>query len=727
MSRISRYLSVATLVMGAACAPSSTASLEPIPNSAPTPATRPAPTVQPPAARVEPHAMTIHGDTRTDNYYWLRERENPQVIAYLEAENAYTQAMTRGTEALQDSLYREIKGRIKQDDSSVPVRNDDFFYYTRFEEGEDYPINARKRGSLDAPEEILLDQNELAEGHGYFSVSGFEPSPNHRLLAFAEDTIGRRIYTIRFKDLETGEMLSAEIPGTTGNLAWANDNRTIFYTKRDPETLRAFQVFRHEIGTDPARDEPVYQEDDEEFSVYLGKTRSEEYLLIGSWQTLSTEYRYLDADEPTGDWKIFLPRQEDHEYHIGHRGDFFYIRTNRDGAKNFKLERTPITNTTETAWEEVIPHREDVLLQDFDLFRDHLVVNERKDGLVQLRVRDLSDDTEHYVEFDEPAYLAAPTGNAEFDTDMLRFGYTSMTTPWSTYDYDMDTQERTLLKREEVLGEFDPADYVTERVYAAARDGTRIPVSLVRRTGTPTDGTAPLLVYGYGSYGYSLDATFSHARLSLLDRGWVYAVAHIRGGQELGRDWYERGKLLNKKNTFTDFIDATEFLVEQGYGDPEQVFAQGGSAGGLLMGAVVNMRPDLYQGVIAAVPFVDVVTTMLDPTIPLTTREYDEWGNPNDPDYYEYMLSYSPYDNVEAKEYPNLLVTTGLHDSQVQYWEPAKWVAKLRATKTDDNRLLLKTEMEAGHGGASARDKRYRKTAFEYAFLIALARGELEG
>ena len=719
MTRILRFVFLWTALLGTACAPQAPAVQQPTPQAV---EQQTATAIEPPVAAVEPHPMTIHGDTRVDDYYWLNQREDPEVIAYLEAENAYTDALMEDTEALQDSLYREIKGRIKQDDSSVPVRMDDFFYYTRYEEGADYPINARREGSMDAPEEFLLDQNELAEGHGYFSVAGFQPSPNHQLLAFAEDTVGRRIYTIRFKDLESGEMLEGEIPGTGGNFVWANDNRTVFYTERDPQTLRTFQVFRHEIGTDPAQDELVYQEDDEEFSIYLGKTRSDEYLLIGSGQTLSTEYRYLDADDPTGEWNVFLPRQPDHEYQIDHRGDYFYVRTNRGGAKNFKLERTPVTNTAEAAWEEVIPHREDVLLQDFDLFQDHLVLNERRNGLVQLRVRDFTDDSEHYVEFEEPAYLAYPTGNAEFDTDVLRYGYTSMTTPSSTYDYNMETREKTLLKRDEVLGGFDPADYRTERLYATARDGTRIPVSLVYRQDTPLDGTAPLLVYGYGSYGNSMDATFSHARLSLLDRGWVYAIAHIRGGQEMGRDWYEQGKLLHKKNTFTDFIDATEYLVEQDYGDPDEVFAMGGSAGGLLMGAVINLRPDLYQGVIAAVPFVDVVTTMLDPTIPLTTFEYDEWGNPNDPEYYEYMLSYSPYDNLEAKEYPNLLVTTGLHDSQVQYWEPAKWVAKLRTMKTDDNLLLLKTEMEAGHGGASARDERYRETAFEYGFLIDLAR-----
>ncbi|MGH7459274.1 MAG: S9 family peptidase [Longimicrobiaceae bacterium] len=707
------------LLAGVSCAPGTPPPPVPVPAATGAGASE---LPEPPTAEPRPRALTIHGDTRSDDYYWLRERDNPEVIAYLERENAYTEALTAHTGPLRDTLFREIKGRIKQDDSSVPVRIDDYFYYTRYEEGEDYPMRARKRGSLDAPEEVLLDQNELAEGHGFYSVAGFRTSPDHRLLGFADDTVGRRVYTLRFKDLDSKEMLPDEIPGTSGNFAWANDNRTVFYTVRDPQTLRSFRVFRHAVGTDPAADQLVYQESDEEFSVGVGKTKSDAYLLIGSYQTLSTEYRYLDADDPAGEWTLFAPRREEHEYHVDHHDGHFYVRSNREGASNFMLARTPLANTTEPAWEVVIPHRDDVLLQSFELFRDHLVVSERKGGLVQLRVRRLSDGSEHYLDFDEAAYLAYLTGNAEFETGVLRFGYTSMTTPSSTYDYDMGTRERTLLKREEVLGGgFDPAAYRTERLDVTARDGTRVPVSLVYRADTRTD-SAPLLVYGYGSYGASIDATFSHARLSLLERGWVYAIAHVRGGQELGRGWYEDGKLLNKKNTFTDFIDVSEFLLREGYGDPGQLFAMGGSAGGLLMGAVVNLRPDLYRGVIAAVPFVDVVTTMLDPTIPLTTFEYDEWGNPNDPEYYHYILSYSPYDNVEPKEYPHMLVTTGLHDSQVQYWEPAKWVAKLRAVKTGDSVLLLKTKMEAGHGGASARDERYREIAFEYAFLLDLAR-----
>lgn len=680
---------------------------------------------QPPAAQVIPTRLEHHSHVRIDNYYWLNQRDNPAVIAYLEAENAYGDAVMRHTEPLQQQLYDEIVGRIKQSDQSVPIRIDDYFYYTRFEEGKDYPINARRRGSIEAAEEVLLDQNAMAEGRGYWAVAGLEVSPDHNLLAFAMDTVGRRTYTIRFKDLRSdlrsGRLRDEAIPGASGNLIWANDSRTIFYTRRDPQTLRAFQVFRHVVGTAPARDSLVYEERDEEFSVFVTRTRSRRFLLIASSQTLSTEYRYLDADRPDGEWRVFLPRRRDHEYRIEHHGDHFYVRTNSGGAKNFRLMRTPVANTAESAWTEVIAHRDDVLLQGFELFRDHLVVSERQNGLVHLRIRRLSDDAEHYIAFDEPAYLAYTTGNVVFDTELLRYAYTSMTTPTSTYEYDMGTRERTLLKREEVLGGFDPAHYRTERLHAPARDGKRIPVSLVYRVGTPVDGRAPLVVHGYGSYGASRDPTFSVPRLSLLDRGFVYAIAHIRGGQELGREWYEDGKLRRKMNTFTDFIDATEFLIREGYGDPERVFAEGRSAGGLLMGAVINLRPDLYRGVIAGVPFVDVVTTMLDPNIPLTTFEYDEWGNPNDSTYYRYMLSYSPYDNVERKAYPHLLVTTGLHDSQVQYWEPAKWVAKLRALKTDDHRLLLKTNMEAGHGGASGRYRRFREIALDYAFLLDLA------
>ena len=680
----------------------------------------PTPMSDPPMAKVVPVELEKHGDVRTDPYFWLKERENPEVIAYLEAENAYTESVMAHTKDLQEALFEEITGRIKQDDASVPYKQDGYWYYRRYEEGKEYPIYCRKKESLEADEEVMLDANVLAEGHEFFSIQGTQVSSGEDILAYAQDTVGRRFYTIRFKNLTTGETYPDVIENVTGNVAWANDNQTIFYAKQEPNTLRWYQIYRHVLGTDPADDELVYEEPDDTFFTFVYKTKSKDFLIIGSTQTLSAEYRYLDANDPTGSFALIEPRGENHEYSVDHYGNYFYLRTNWE-AQNFRLMRTPLVATERRHWEEVIPHRDDVFLSSFEIFKDHLVVSERKDGLIQMRVRPWDGSDEHYLDFGEPAYLAYISTNPEFDTQILRYGYTSMTTPNSTFDYDMVSKEKTLLKEEEILGDFDKANYATERLKATARDGVEVPISLVYRKGTPLDGTAPMLLYAYGSYGASMNATFSSSRLSLLDRGVVYAVAHIRGGQEMGRHWYEDGKLLNKKNTFTDFIDCAEHLIEANYADPDRVFAQGGSAGGLLMGAITNMRPDLWKGIIAHVPWVDVITTMLDDTIPLTTSEYDEWGNPNDKEYYDYMLSYSPYDNVEAKDYPNMLVTTGLHDSQVQYWEPAKWVAKLRATKTDNNRLILKTNMEAGHGGATGRFKRHRETALDYAFLLDLA------
>jgi oligopeptidase B len=664
--------------------------------------------------------LEAHGHVRLDDYHWLNQRENPKVIEYLKAENAWTEAAMAQTKAMQEALFEEIKGRIKQDDSSVPYRLDGYFYYTRFEEGKEYPIYCRREGSLDAPEVVTLDVNELSDGHDFFDVSGVEVSSSRNILSFATDDVGRRIYTIHFKNLETGEVLPDIIPAITGNVAWANDNQTVFYSKQDPETLRSYQIYRHRLGTDPATDDLVFEETDETFFTYVFRTKSKHYMMIASVQTQSSEYRYLDANAPAGEFEVFLPRERDHEYNVDHFGDHFYVRTNWL-AKNFRLMRSPVTHTEKGLWEEVIPHREDVLLEGFEVFKDHLVLGERTKGLVQLRVRRWDGWGEHHLDFRESTYLAYISTNRELDTRVLRYGYTSMTTPTSVYDYDMETRETVLLKRDEVLGGFDPDDYRTERLHGLADDGTEVPISVVYRKGIPLDGHSPLLLYGYGSYGLSMDATFASSRLSLIDRGFIFAIAHVRGGQEMGRWWYEDGKLLKKKNTFTDFIACAEHLISEGYTSPENLFAQGGSAGGLLMGAVVNMRPDLFKGVVAEVPFVDVVTTMLDKSIPLTTSEYDEWGDPNTKDYYEYILSYSPYDNVEPKWYPHLLVTTGLHDSQVQYWEPAKWVAKLRVVKTDDNRLLLKTNMEAGHGGASGRFRRYRETALVYAFLLDLA------
>ena len=674
----------------------------------------------PPIARVVPHELSAHGHVRVDDYYWLKERDNPEVVAYLEDENAYLEAVMKHTEPLQEALYEEIVGRIKKEDDSVPYARDGYYYYTRQVEGGEYPLFCRKQGTLDAGEEVVLDGNELARGHEFFSLRGLEVSSGRDLLAFAVDTVGRRFYTVRFKDLETGELLADELKDVTGNVAWANDNRTIFYTRQHPETLRTYRVYRHRLGTDEAGDEVVYEEADETFSIYVTKTLSKKYVLIGSVQTLSSEVRYLEADDPAGEPRVFQPRERDHEYMVDHYGGHFYVRTNHE-AKNFRLMKTPIGSTGKESWQEVIPHRDDVLLEDVQLFRGHMVVSERREGLLRMRIVSLSSGEEHYLDFGEPAYLAFPSDNYEIDTNVLRYRYSSLTTPWSTFDYDMDARRKTLLKEDEVVGDFDADDYETERLAVPARDGKKVPVSVVYRKGTEKDGSHPLLLYGYGSYGTSIAPTFNSARLSLLDRGFIYAVAHVRGGQVLGRDWYDDGKLLEKKNTFTDFIDVGDYFVAEGYTRKDRLFAMGGSAGGLLMGAVVNLRPELFRGVIAEVPFVDVITTMLDPDIPLTTGEYDEWGDPNEKEYYEYILSYSPYDNVEAKDYPNLLVTTGLHDSQVQYWEPAKWVAKLRALKTDSNRLLLHTNLEAGHGGATGRFKRHRETALTYAFFLDLA------
>lgn len=667
-----------------------------------------------------PTRFEEHGHVRIDDYYWLKERENPEVIAYLNAENEYAEKEMSHAQVSEDKLFNEIKARFKQTDMSVPYQRDGYFYYTRYEEGREYPIFARKRGSLDEVEEIMLDANILAQGHEFCAIGGLAVSAERDLLAYAVDTQGRRVYTTYFKNLRTGEMLPDVIPEVSENLTWANDNRTLFYAKQEPTTLRAYQIYRHVLGSDPAEDQLVFEETDETFAAYVFKTKSKKYLTIVSSHTLSQEYRYLEADNPTGDFKVFLPRERDHEYHLDHYQDRFLIRTN-DHAKNFRLMATAVDKPSKEHWQEIIPHREDVFLGDFEIFKDHLVLEERKRGLNQLRVMPWEGSDEHYLEFDEPAYRVNVGTNLEFDTTTLRFEYTSMKTPLSIYDYDMVTRAKTLLKREEVLGGFDTDKYVTERLYAPAPDGTEIPLSIVYRKGTQRDGQNPLLLYGYGAYGLSIDPTFASPRLSLIDRGFVYAIAHIRGGQELGRQWYDDGKLLKKKNTFTDFIAGAEYLIREGFTKPGQLFAMGRSAGGLLMGAVTNMRPDLFKGVVAEVPFVDVITTMLDPSIPLTTGEYDEWGDPNLKEYYDYMLSYSPYDNVEAKSYPSLLITGGLHDSQVQYWEPAKWAAKLRALKTDRNRLFLKTNMDAGHGGASGRFKRHHETAFSYAFLLDLA------
>jgi len=667
-----------------------------------------------------PTTLETHGHGRIDDYYWLRERDNPEVIKYLNDENAFAAKEMAHAQDFERKLFEEIKARIKQTDMSVPYKRDDYFYYTRYEEGKEYPIYARKRGVLDAAEEIMLDVNLLAVGHDFFSVGGTAVSAGQNLLAYAVDTQGRRIHTTYLKNLTTGELLADVIPNVSENLAWANDNRTLFYGKQDETTLRQYQIWRHVVGTDPAQDQRIYQEDDQTFGAYIFRTKSKKFLMIVASQTVCQEYRYLDANAPGGEFKIFLPRQRGHEYSVDHIGDRFIIRTNAQ-AKNFRLMWTPVENTARQQWQEIIAHRDDVFLGDFDLFKDYLVLEERVRGLTQIRVVPWSGEPSHYLSFDEPAYRAHLGANLEFDTKTLRYEYTSMKTPLSIFDYDMATRQRVQLKQEEVLGGFNADDYATERLFARAADGTEIPLSILYRKGMKRDGRNPLLLYGYGSYGISIDAAFASPRLSLVDRGFVFAIAHIRGGQELGRRWYEDGKLLRKKNTFNDFIACAEFLIRENFTNPRKLFAMGRSAGGLLMGAVSNLRPDLFKGIVAEVPFVDVVTTMLDSSIPLTTGEFDEWGDPNQKEFYDCMLSYSPYDNVERKNYPAMLITGGLHDSQVQYWEPAKWVAKLRALKTDNNRLLLKTNMDAGHGGASGRFRRHQETAFSYVFILDLA------
>ncbi|MFV2072384.1 MAG: S9 family peptidase [Thermoanaerobaculales bacterium] len=678
----------------------------------------------PPVAKKFPRSLEMHGDVRVDDYYWLRERENPEVISYLEAENAYSEAVMVNSRRLQEELFEELKNRIQPDESSVPALDNGYFYYRRFEEGLEYPIHCRRKGSVDAPEEVILDVNRVAEGHDFCSVRGVTVSPDSQLLAWASDMVGRRKYAIHVTDLETGEEITDVIPEITGNLVWANDSRTLFYSKQDPETLRSFQVYRHLLGTDPDEDVLIYEETDPTFSVHVWKTRSDRFIMIDSEQTLASEYRFLDADDPTGELRIVAPRERDVEYGVSHVGDRFIIRTNL-GAANFRLMEAPVADPGRESWRELIPGRDDVFLQGVDVFGEFMVVTERRDGLRHLRIIPWDGGEEFEIEFDEPAYVTWVGENHEMETSTLRFGYSSLNTPESIYDLDLATGERTLMKREEVQGGFDPANYTVERLMAPARDGVEVPISVVYRNDISLEGDSPLLLYGYGSYGAIMEAWFRPAVVSLLDRGFVYAIAHVRGGQELGRRWYEDGKLLKKKNTFTDFIDCGRYLVDQGYTSPDRLFARGGSAGGLLMGAVSNMAPELFAGIIANVPWVDVVTTMLDEDIPLTTAEYDEWGNPNQREFYDYMLSYSPYDNVEAKDYPAMLVTTGLHDSQVQYWEPAKWVAKLRALKTDDNPLIFDIEMEAGHGGVSGRFKKYRETALEYAFMLEVLKGRL--
>jgi oligopeptidase B len=679
----------------------------------------------PPVAAVRPHIVASpHGDS-TDPYYWLRDdaRTNPEVLAYLAAENAYLERCMAPSKPFENALYEEIIGRLKQDDSSVPYRLHGYWYHTRFEPGKEHPIFARRKGTLEAPEEVMLDANLLAVGHDYYQIGALEVSPDSTWLAFCEDTVGRRQYTLRFKNLHTGEILQAAIADVESDLAWANDNRTLLYVAKDPETLLGLYVKKHVLGQDPRHDALAFEQTDKSFYTGVSKSKSEGFIFIHMESTVSSEWQYAHADDPELKFKTFLPHERDHEYQLEHVGDAFIIRTNWQ-ARNFRLMRVPIGREADRAdWRDVVAHRDDTFIEDFDVFNGFLAISVRTGGLAKISIALWASDAmqggaEFFIASDEAAYATSLSVNPELDTDLVRYAYSSLTTPTTIYDYNIRTGEKILLKRDPVVGSFDPANYRTEFLFAPARDGARIPVSLVYRVGQARDGSAPLLQYAYGAYGLSTDPSFSSARLSLIDRGFIYAIAHVRGGQEMGRAWYDDGRKLHKKNSFADFIDVTRHLVAERYAAKDKVFAMGGSAGGLLTGAIANLSPQDYRGIVAQVPFVDVVTTMLDDSIPLTTNEYDEWGNPHEREDYDYMLSYSPYDNVRAQSYPSMFVTTGLWDSQVQYYEPAKWIAKLRALKTDQNPMFLHVDMEAGHGGKSGRFQRYREIAMEYTFVL---------
>ncbi|MBO9702154.1 MAG: S9 family peptidase [Sporocytophaga sp.] len=685
----------------------------------------------PPIAEKIDYQVVADAGTRNDPYFWMRltdeqkdseeqDEQTKKVFNYLNAENAYFQNVMKPTEQLQRKLYAEMTGRIKQEDESVPFLKNGFWYYVRYTEGAEYPVYCRKRGSLDAPEEVMLDVNVMAKGHDYYNVVGLSVSEDNSILAYGLDTISRRIYTIYFLDLLTGKHVGHEIPNTEGYVAWANDNKTVFYSKKDEETLRPDRIYRHTIGDDPASDLLIYHEADETFYTAIEKSKSKKFLIIGSTSTLASYYKILDANNPYGEFKEFSAKEDELEYQIEHFHDKFFIMTNFD-APNFRLMETIDTQTSKEFWKEVISHRKDVLLEDIDVFENFLVLSERSNASTNISIIEHETGKQKYLPFEETAYTVFTRDNYEINTELLRFRYTSLTTPNTVYDFNMRTGEQVLKKRETVVGGYNPSDYKTERIWAVADDGTKIPMSVVYKNGLSLNGKNPALLYGYGSYGISIDPEFSSKRLSLLDRGFVFAIAHIRGGQEMGRHWYEDGKMFKKINTFTDFINCAQHLIGQGYTSSDKLFAQGGSAGGLLMGAVMNLRPDLFKGIVAQVPFVDVVSTMLDESIPLTTGEFDEWGNPKNEESYKYMLSYSPYDNIQSKEYPNILITTGLHDSQVQYWEPAKWIAKLRDLKTDNNLLCLRTNMETGHGGTTGRFKVYEEIAQEFAFILMIS------
>ena len=685
-----------------------------------------------PIAEKKPKKLVKHGDVRVDNYFWMRlsdeqklapvkDAHTQKVINYLEAENDYHDKITAYTKNFEEELFLEMKGRIKEDDETVPYKDNGYFYITRYEKEKQYPIYSRKKEHLEAEEQIMFDVNQMSKGYEYYKLGGLNISPNNKLAVFATDTVSRRQYFLRIKNLETGEIYKDIIDNTTGGSVWANDNKTIFYTKKNPVTLRSEKIYRHVLGTPTSEDVEVYHEKDETFGTYVTISKSKKYIIIGSYSTTSTEAQFLEADNPTGEFKILQPRVKDLEYNVEHYKENFYLLTNKDKATNFKLMKTPVTKTTLENWIDVIPHREDTLLEDFSIFKEYLVLEERSNGLNKVRIKRWDNKEDYYLPFNEETYSVGVYGNPEFDTDIIRYSYNSFTTPSSIIDFNINDKTKDIKKEQEVLGgKFKKENYISKRVWAPARDGKKVAISLVYHKDTQLNENTPLLQYAYGSYGYTIPDSFSTTRLSLLDRGFVYALAHIRGSEYLGRNWYEDGKMLNKKNTFTDFIDCSKYLIANKYTSSKHLYAMGGSAGGLLMGAIINMNPELYNCIIAAVPFVDVISTMLDDSIPLTTGEYDEWGNPNDKDFYDYIKSYSPYDQVDSKAYPNMLVTTGFHDSQVQYWEPAKWVAKLRELKTDDNLLLLRTNMGAGHGGASGRFEALKETAKDYTFILAL-------
>lgn len=682
------------------------------------------PSVKPPIAEKQEFVRVIHGDEVKDPYYWMidyftKGKDSTKVVNYLKDENTYWETMMKDTEPLRNELFQEMKARIKEKDESVPTLKNGYYYYTKTENGKQYYKYCRKKGNLNAPEEILLDVDKMAEGKPYYSATGFSISPDNQKLIFGVDDVSRRQYHLFLKDLKSGKITDLKIKNTTGSATWANDNKTIFYTSKNEITLLSEKIMRHILGTDSSKDTVVYDEKDKSNYIGIGKSKNDKFILISSAATTSSEVRYINADKPFDDFKVFQPRMKDVLYEVTPLEDKFLITTNKD-ALNFKVMETPLDKTEVANWKDFIPHRKDVLVEGIDEFKNYLVLSERQNGLSQLVIMDRKTGNKEFLKFDEPDYTVYPSGNPEYNTDNFRFGYTSMITPSTQYEQNLKTGARKILKQQEVLGGYNKNEYTTERVFATAKDGTKIPISIVYKKGIIKNGKNPTLLYAYGSYGNSSDATFSSSRLSLLNRGFVYALTHVRGGQEMGRQWYEDGKMMKKKNTFTDFIDSGEFLVKEGYTSPEHLFAQGGSAGGLLMGAIANMKPELWKGVIAQVPFVDVVNTMLDESIPLTTNEFDEWGNPKNKDAYFYMKSYSPYENVEKKNYPNLLVTTGLHDSQVQYFEPAKWVAKLRDSKTDNNVILLKTDMNYGHGGASGRFDYLKDVALIYAFMLKL-------